>query len=62
MSEHDLRLFKSELTNVMRQESVEGWLNTPQPAFDHRTPARVIADGEIALLWRAICGPISAAA
>jgi len=46
----------------MRQESVESWLNTPLPAFDHRTPARVIADGEIALLWRAICGPISAAA
>lgn len=59
--DHDLRLIKSELTNVMPREAIDGWLATPQPVFDHRTPAGVIAAGEATMLWRVICGPAVAA-
>ena len=62
MNDHDLCLIKSELTNVMRREAVDAWLATPQPVFGHRTPACVIADGDVAMLWRVICGPAVAAA
>ena len=62
MHEHETRQLRSELTNVMRAEAIDNWLATPQPVFGHRTPARVIADGDIALLWEAVCGPSVAAA
>lgn len=62
MNDHETRRLRSELTNVMRAEAIDDWLTTSQPVFGHRTPARVIADGDIAVLWAAVCGPSVAAA
>ena len=62
MHEHETRQLRSELTNVMRAEAIDDWLTTSRPDLGHRTPARVIADGDIALLWEAVCGPSVVAA
>lgn len=35
-------------------ERIDAWMHVPNPAFDGRTPLRVIADGDIDLLWRMV--------
>jgi len=42
------------LTEVIRAESLRGWLQAPNPAFDGLKPPEVIARGESDRLWEMV--------
>ena len=44
--------FLGELAEVVRQEAIVPWLETPNEAFGHLKPIEVIERGEMDRLWR----------
>ena len=42
------------LTQVVKPQSIRGWLTAPNAAFDGLKPVEVIERGEIDRLWRMI--------
>lgn len=42
------------LASVLEEDSIGGWLATPNPAFDGLKPLEVIERGELDRLWRMI--------
>lgn len=42
------------LAEIMKPESIGGWLKTPNPAFDGQKPLEVIERGEADRLWSMI--------
>jgi DNA-binding XRE family transcriptional regulator len=45
---------QSDLSKVLRSQSVGRWLTEPNDAFDGDAPADLIAKGKVDLLWRMI--------
>lgn len=45
---------RARLAEVIVEEAIPGWLDTPNPAFDGLKPIEVIERGEIDRLWNMI--------
>jgi hypothetical protein len=41
----NINLIKKELEGVIKKDYIETWLNTPNNAFDGKTPIQVILEG-----------------
>ena len=50
----ELDRLQRDLTKVVRSKSIGPWLTQPNDAFDGNTPADLIANGKVDLLWQMI--------
>ncbi len=50
----ELDRFRDRLAEVVTEEAIPGWLDTPNEAFDGLKPVEVIERGEIDRLWEMI--------
>ena len=48
---HKTRALLDALSEIVQLESIPSWMRKSNPAFENRTPLKVIEDGEIDLLW-----------
>lgn len=50
----EIRNVYDELTQLMKPQQIGGWLLTDMDEFEGRTPAELIAKGEIGRLWASL--------
>jgi len=50
----DVQQLRTALSEVIKEESIGAWLETPNPAFDELKPSEVIERGEIDRIWSMI--------
>ena len=50
----ELDRLRDRLTEVVKEEAIPGWLDTPNEAFDGLKPLEVIERGEVDRLWTMI--------